>query len=159
MATLSDLVNNGLANQRMLFDDTLFTEFAKMKVLTALNSHGATYATPRVFGESSGYQVPAGKKFIVMGIRIASNTPGFTTAALGSADADVGFNSGSPPTGDISITYDIPASAAIGTFKYSLVAPIPENKYLSINNGSAGGGFAAATIIYGFEIDADATVI
>lgn len=117
------------------------------------SSGGAAYATLRRAGMLSGYQVPSGKKFTMLGALFNGGTGG--EFGIGHGDSDVGFLSSSAPTNFVQNFLDI---LTTGNGRYiSFIIIIPEGRYpyvvtpLSSGNGDS--------FVYGYELDAEATSI
>lgn len=158
MATINDLVLNNTFGPRFVLENQLFVNLAALKILQSRTSNTGPLGTPREIGSTSGYQVPVGKKYIVLGVKVVAK--GATVASdymgLQAAGQDVGLNTLTSPTGKDSDDN----SRTIGYFtavseevRRSTFMVIPAGRYLLTVTGNA----IAYWTIYGFEVDANAT--
>ena len=117
-------------------------------VLSGQTSNGTGYATLRAAGSSSGYVVPAGKTFYAQAIWFStSQTNG--QISLGYGTNDVGFASGTAPTGltiqngapnngGQPMYYILPGTASLAQQLPGMGFTVPAGDYpcfLSLNNG------------------------
>lgn len=150
---VSDNENNNNLGERIVIGDTTFneTDLLTLKTLTAAvftNSH----ATAREFGSTSGYQVPALKKFVIKQEQFSNATSGSKIWGIGSSTSDVGFDSSSAPTGveqsGIALGHK---SAQVQMNPEDLTITIPAGRYIYF---SCNDGTSATIEIYGHELDA-----
>lgn len=97
MAIESVSSNNALY-ERIAIGDTIIQDIATIQVLVA-RVDSNDYGTFRLQGATSGYQVPASKRFRVIAVHyfnIGGSTQ--TAVGIGTGTNDVGFNSASEPT-------------------------------------------------------------
>jgi hypothetical protein len=158
MASLSDIVNSGTANDRSLIANTLIAKGAKLKTLLSATETVNIHGTPFEVGASSGYLVPSGNVFVVVAVDISQDA-GAAGANMGmcSATSDVGSNSAAAPTGrdlTVSLTQLGFSEAADTRYFRTLFMRIPAGRYLYVNCAFAGG--SGSYVIYGYEIAADA---
>jgi hypothetical protein len=104
MATLSDAVNGGTANDRMLLDNTLITEMGDYKTLLcypdSTNNKGTFRDTRSLL--SSGYLPASGKKFVLLAVRFSMDgaAPSGMTY-IGQSDNDVGLSAATALTNHV----------------------------------------------------------
>lgn len=159
MATLTGISGgSGALANFAAFGNAGIAKFATLIPLIGKGtaSGSGVYATLRRHGVLSGYQVPAGKKLVVVGALLRSSAGVNAEFGLGHGDTDVGFNSSSTPTNYMQNYVDfIPG---INTLIFSsFMAVVPEGKY-PYGIAAIGSGTWDATF-HGYEIDAEATSI
>lgn len=74
---------------------------ANFKILSGYGSNGLAYATGRANGASAGYQVPAGKTFVVLAIRFRNVGSPAIGMTFGYGDTDCGIANGAGPTNQV----------------------------------------------------------
>lgn len=161
MAAISDVEKNNILGSRFLIGGTVFKadDLPKLKTLHAY--HSSNFATLREMGQTSGYQVPAGKKFVVVAVVIRT-TGGSVGASLGlwGADSDVGFSSGSAPSNTDPTVNSSDSNVYVMTAASELIElsspyEIAATKYPYVYVTSGVGVWH----VYGFELDADAETL
>lgn len=170
MATVDGLLSNGSISDKLILGSIILDGVLyKVKPLIANVHNGSSqiYSTPKLWGASSGYQVPAGYKYIVVAVRLVVSGGGSGNyASLLSATSDVGFDSASAPTGidSTSITntpgnlYSTQAANDEQTIPILMV--IPAGKFLcaALDQSSTAWNFADF-MIFGFEVPLSATSV
>lgn len=134
---------------------------SKVKYLTLFGyttGAGARYATFRKFGDAAGYTPPSGKVFIALAAKGRFNINNTTTLLVFGSGNDVGFNTGSAPTGtdaaDATHGIRLAYETASQTFEPEMpcLMRITAGRYISLLSNGAGSSTVALTMI-GFEID------
>jgi hypothetical protein len=165
MATLSGFSSGGSAITQEGWSNTVNSSIAKRKVLTGVFTNVAPYCTFRAPGTSSGYQVPSGKKFIIVAARLVQyNGAAGIAYGIASTSADAGFSSNTAPasgTHDFgTLTFSSLSNLYVSTAAYekiwrSLLYVVPAGRYITAYF-SPNLGYIT---LVGYEIDATATTI
>lgn len=140
----------------------VFTDLDNLKTLygftnTAANISGSTF---REFDGTAGYQVPVGKKFVLLAMQCMSVTTTGTVGTVGYCDNDIGLGSNPASAtnpvycGGSNIIRPFGLSGASITTEtaYPIYFEVPAEKYLFIDdtNATAYGYYK----FYGYEVDA-----
>lgn len=155
---IDDVAKNNALSERFDIGGAVISDLAKLKTLVAYTS--ADSATPREVGDySGGYQVPAGRKFVVVAVRAVHIGGTGVYTHIGTGTSDVGFASASAPTGT-ELTSPSYGALHITTtaqehVQKDVVMVVPETLYLHVFCSSS----EVYWTIYGFEVDATATTI
>lgn len=155
MATLGGTSNANEIVAKILNGKTVIESLGKLVTLVGFMSSGNVYFTAKKVGSSSGYQVPAGKKFILFGFRIFSGA-GNGEYDLQESSNDVGFASSTAPTSTGSPQVYPHFITSTGDVMVEHVLEITAGNYLS---GQANIAAEVHSIFYGFEMNADDTLI
>lgn len=155
MATLGGTGGSSVFSNFAALQNNGFSKFASVTTLVGRTTVGgsAYYATLRKLGDTFGYQVPNGKKLVLMGALITAAAG--TDIAIGHGDTDVGMLSSTTPTNFTQNYFDI-TTVATGQ-QMSFVAIVPAGRYPFMTAAlSSANGYG---YWYGYEINADATSI
>jgi hypothetical protein len=113
------------------------TEMANLVELYCNISSTNVYSGFRKSTGSGGFQIPAGKKFVIKAIRIKADSTN-ADCRISYGDTDVGINSGSPPTnvvhefGGTFTAYSVSSEANItADAQFTSIFEVPAGKYLT----------------------------
>lgn len=142
----------------------VFTDLANLKILGAgFDAATTVNSTFRAPNTSAGYQVPVGKKFVVMAIVVKIYEATATASTIGIrlqySDNDVGMQTSTALTNAVT-TFGATQASSFGSlantslgaqFQEAIYFEIPAAKYLTGINIS---GKASNALIYGYEVAA-----
>ena len=129
-------------------------EPANLVTLGALIGSGAGNSSMYEAGAAVGYQVPAGKRLLILDI-IKNDVSATLTSDLflGYGDNDIGFAAGSPPTNNVDLDYPHPEGiTGNARTEISLCVSLPAGKYPYFRQGMSSGAIYLQAI--GLLVDA-----
>lgn len=158
MATLGGGGSGGAdSTTGVIFGGSKIVTIAPIISLTCSASGGSSqvYGTFRKTGETSGYQVPPGKRFVAIAARAAVSGAAATLCNIGSSTNDVGFYSSSAPSNFYSTSIIFIRSTGPNFETWSGVLSFPAGTYVSgLLNAVASVNVYG--VLFGYEIDEDA---
>lgn len=144
---ITDSIFQSNLDERMTLDGALVTDFVNLKVLVA-NTGANAHATFRVQGQTSGYQVPAGKQFRSIGMSVNNFQGSAISLGIMTAESDVGFDSGSAPSNpdvaSVATQNELQATAVDSPRDYQIIIPAAHYGYMYATG-------AGTVYLYGYE--------